>query len=52
MTFSIAGAPIAGMVKDATGSYIPIWSVAVGGLVLASLAVLWTRRPGAPPSSR
>lgn len=49
MGFSVAGAPVAGMVKDATGSFLPIWSVALVGLLVATAAMLATRPPGAPP---
>ena len=49
LIFGMAGAPLAGAVKDATGSYLPIWWVALAGLVFAAALMYSTRRPDARP---
>ena len=49
MAFSLIGAPAAGMVKDATGSYFPAWWVAIGGLAISATVMYFTPR-AKPPS--
>ncbi len=49
LAFGMAGAPLAGAVKDATGSYLPIWWVALAGLVFAAALMFSTRRPEVRP---
>ena len=39
------GAPLAGMVHDATGSYFPAWWVAIGAFIIAAGIMLRTPRP-------
>ena len=41
-----AGAPLAGMVHDATGSYFPAWWIAIGSFIIAAGIMLRTPRPG------
>lgn len=48
MAFSFGGAPIAGMVKDATGSYDAAWWVAIALLVLSAALFLMTPKVAAP----
>ena len=48
MVFSLIGAPAAGMVKDATGSYFPVWWVAIGGLVISATLMVLTPRAKPP----
>ena len=42
---SATGAPLAGMVHDATGSYFSVWWVAIGAFVIAAIIMLRTPRP-------
>lgn len=42
--FAILGAPVAGMVKDATGSFIPLWWVTIGAMLVAIALMLVTPR--------
>lgn len=51
MAFSFGGAPFAGMVRDATGSFLPAWWVAIGLLALSALLFLVTPKPTTPKSS-
>jgi len=51
MLTAAAGAPIAGYVFDATGSYDPVWRISIGLMALGTLAVLFTPPP-APPIGR
>jgi cyanate permease len=48
LLFAAAGPPIAGYVRDVTGSYEPVWYVAVGLMVLGALAVGTTPPPRRP----
>ncbi|NQU96676.1 MAG: MFS transporter [Chloroflexi bacterium] len=43
-----AGAPLAGYVRDITGSYNPIWWAGVGLMILAALVMTTTTAPGKP----
>ena len=49
LAFGVAGAPLAGAAKVATGSYLPIWGVALAGLVFAAGLMFFTRRPEGRP---
>lgn len=48
LLFGGAGPPIAGYVRDAFGSYDPVWYVAVGLMVVGALAVGTTPPPRRP----
>jgi cyanate permease len=48
LLFGAAGPPLAGYVRDVTGSYEPVWYVAVGLMVLGALAVGTTPPPRRP----
>ncbi len=48
MAFSFAGAPIAGMVKDNTGSYLPVWWVALFLIAASAALFLATPKPTPP----
>jgi len=50
-----AGAPLAGYIRDATGSYETIWWAGVGLMLLAAAVMAMTtapRKPTAPPATR
>jgi MFS family permease len=49
--FSAIGAPIAGIIKDATGSYIPAWLISIACLSIATVLVLMARKPKPPVES-
>ena len=49
--FAVLGAPIAGWVRDTTGSFTPIWWVTVGLMVAAIVLILTTPKPAAPARS-
>lgn len=49
LLFGAAGAPVAGAVRDATGSYDSIWLMATGLMVLGALLLALTPSPPAPP---
>lgn len=54
LIFSGLAGPLAGYVRDGTGSYDPIWWPCVGLLVLAATLILFTpkpRKPGPSPQS-
>ena len=42
------GGPVAGMVKDATGSFVPVWWICMGAVVLATILILCTPKPRVP----
>jgi cyanate permease len=46
--FGGAGPPIAGYVRDAVGSYDPVWMVAVVLMLLGALAIATTPPPRHP----
>jgi OFA family oxalate/formate antiporter-like MFS transporter len=48
LLFGGAGPPIAGYVRDSTGSYDPVWYVAVGLMLLGALAIATTPPPQHP----
>ena len=48
LLFGGAGPPLAGYVRDVTGSYDPVWYVAIGLMVLGALAVGTTPPPRRP----
>lgn len=48
LSFAVLGAPVAGMVKDATGSFVPLWWITIGAMVVAILLMLSTPRPVGP----
>ncbi|MGE3912083.1 MAG: MFS transporter [Chloroflexota bacterium] len=48
LLFSAAGPPIAGYVRDSTGSYDGVWSVAIVLMLLGALALATTPPPGRP----
>ncbi len=45
LVFAGAGAPIAGYVRDATGSYNPVWWVGIGFFIVGSLVLATTPPP-------
>ena len=47
-----AGAPLAGYVRDITGSYNTIWWVGVGLMILAATVMATTTAPGKPEPAR
>jgi cyanate permease len=51
LLFGGAGPPLAGYVHDLVGSYDPVWSVAVGLMVLGAVVLAATPPPGAPRSA-
>lgn len=48
MVFNVVGAPFAGFMKDATGSYVQAWWAAIGGLAIAAALLLVTPKPSPP----
>ena len=46
--FSAVGAPLTGLAKDTTGSYIPIWIVAMILLSVSIVIMLLNRKPDPP----
>jgi sugar phosphate permease len=48
LVFSAIGAPLTGIVRDATGSYQPAWIAGTIGLVIATLLLLITPKPVKP----
>ena len=50
LLFSGAGPPLAGYVRDAVGSYDPVWYAAVGLMVLGALVIATTPPPRPPPA--
>ena len=50
LIFSAAGAPIAGYVRDMTGSYTPAWLVAIGLMVVGAAVLAATPSPQTRPS--
>lgn len=48
LPFAAMGAPIAGMVRDATGSYLPVWWASIALLVAGSVLMLLTPKPRPP----
>jgi MFS family permease len=50
LLFAILGAPAAGWVRDSTGSFVPIWWVAMAAMTISILLII-TTRPPAPVGS-
>jgi predicted MFS family arabinose efflux permease len=50
LVFSAAGAPIAGYVRDFTGSYVVIWLVAAGLMALGAVVLALTPSPQPRPA--
>ena len=48
MLFNVLGAPVAGFVKDTTGSYLPAWWAAIAGLLISAAVLMITPRPQPP----
>ena len=48
LPFAAIGAPVAGMVRDATGSYLPVWWASIALLVVGSVLMLLTPKPRPP----
>jgi MFS family permease len=46
--FSAIGAPIAGRIKDVTGSYMPAWLISIACLSIATALMLMARKPKPP----
>jgi predicted MFS family arabinose efflux permease len=51
LAFAVLGAPAAGMVRDMTGSFIPIWWATMVAMLLAIGLILMTPKPEVPISS-
>ena len=49
LVFGGAGAPLAGYVRDATGSYVPAWRAAIVLMLVAALVLALTPPPRAEP---
>lgn len=45
LLFSSIGAPVCGMIKDATGSYLPAWIFSLICLLIAAVLMVLTRKP-------
>lgn len=45
MLFNILGAPLTGVLKDATGSYLLAWWGAIAGLLISAIILMFTIRP-------
>jgi len=42
---ALVGGPLAGYIKDSTGSYIPAWWIAIGLLLVAAITMVSTKAP-------
>jgi cyanate permease len=51
IVFSAIGGPIAGFVKDSTGTYSPVWILSAVFLSIASIIMLFTLEP-IPPEDK
>src|SRR3990170_1852499 len=49
--FSGLGPPVAGLVKDATGSYLPAWIGGTAGMTVAAFLLLMAKKPERPAVS-
>ena len=49
--FGAIGAPVTGVIKDATGSYLPAWKASIVFLVAATVIMLLNRKPDPPKSA-
>jgi len=45
LSFGAVGAPMTGLIRDATGSYFPAWWVAFFAMLLAAALLITTRQP-------
>ena len=43
--FSVLAAPMTGVIKEVSGSYVPAWWIAVAAIAIAALLILTTYRP-------
>ena len=48
LPFAAIGAPLAGMVRDATGSYLPVWWSSLVLLAVGAVLILMTPKPQPP----
>ena len=48
LIFSAIGAPLTGLVKDMTGSYLPAWWAGIAALALGAVLILVTSKPRPP----
>ena len=48
LPFAALGAPVAGMVREYTGSYLPVWWASIGLLIVGSVVMLFTPKPRPP----
>jgi len=48
LVFSAVGAPLTGIVRDETGTYMPAWGVGLAGLLVGLMLLLITPAPGRP----
>lgn len=48
LVFSALGGPITGAVKDATGTYVPVWLVSLALMIVATLLMLMANKPEPP----
>ncbi|MEM7019494.1 MAG: MFS transporter [Pseudomonadota bacterium] len=46
--FAVMGAPIAGWVRDTTGSFVPIWWATIAAMIVAIILILTTPKPADP----
>ena len=47
LSFGAIGAPMTGLIKDATGSYLPAWWIAFSAMLLAAVLLALTKPPKA-----
>jgi MFS family permease len=52
IVFSAVGSPVAGYIREATGSYIPAFQFGIGGLVLGLIFILFAKPPMHPSLKR
>jgi MFS family permease len=48
IAFSAAGAPIAGMYKDAFGTFFPVWWASLALLMAGMILLIFTPKPATP----
>lgn len=49
LVFSSVGGPLAGIIKDTTGTYISAWLIAVGSLIISVTLLVFTPKPEITP---